>query len=203
MPSPMNRTALLLFCLTAMLLLTACATTGHKASLPQAKRFLDGYYQKLEPGPPGGAKMRWFKPGADFAKYDKVMLEGVVFYFSPDSEDTRIDAEEMKEISDACNLAVAQAIQEGYPIVAQPGPDVIRIRFAITDLKQSRPVLSAVSTVIPVGLGISLVKKGTTDSWTGSGATKVEVMALDSMTNEVIAAAQDEKKAEFEDRFSK
>ncbi|NCC26078.1 MAG: DUF3313 family protein, partial [Deltaproteobacteria bacterium] len=33
--------------------------------------------------------------------------------------------------------------------------------------------------------------------------TKVEVMALDSMTNEVIAAAQDEKKAEFEDRFSK
>jgi hypothetical protein len=79
----------------------------------------------------------------------------------------------------------------------------VRLRFAITDLKQSRPALSAVTSVVPIGLGISLVKKGATGSWSGSGATSAELMAMDSMTNDVIAVAQDDKSATFTERFSK
>jgi hypothetical protein len=109
----------------------------------------------------------------------------------------------MKELADECNLEVVNALKAAYPIVAEPGPDVLRIRFAITDLKQSRPVLSAVTSVVPVGLGISIVKKGATGSWSGSGATTAEFMALDSMTNDVIAVAQDDKSAGFTERFSK
>jgi hypothetical protein len=63
--------------------------------------------------------------------------------------------------------------------------------------------LSGVTSVVPIGLGISIVKKGVTDSWTGSGATSAELMAMDSMTNDVIAVAQDEKSAGFTERFSK
>jgi len=37
----------------------------------------------------------------------------------------------------------------------------------------------------------------------GSGATQAEVLALDSMTNEVIGAAYDEYKAGFAERFTK
>jgi hypothetical protein len=40
-------------------------------------------------------------------------------------------------------------------------------------------------------------------SWTGSGATSAEVMAMDSMTNDVIAVAQDDRSAGFTERFSK
>jgi len=47
------------------------------------------------------------------------------------------------------------------------------------------------------------LKKGATGSWAGSGATGAEVMALDSMTNDVIIVAQDEKTAGFTERFSK
>ena len=72
-----------------------------------------------------------------------------------------------------------------------------------TNIKQSRPALSAVTTVIPVGLAISAVKKGAVGSWSGSGATSAEFMALDSMTNDVIGVAQDERKAGFEERFTK
>jgi hypothetical protein len=48
-----------------------------------------------------------------------------------------------------------------------------------------------------------MVKKGSSDAWTGSGATTAEMMVLDSMTNEVLSAGQDTAVADFEDRFSK
>jgi hypothetical protein len=147
--------------------------------------------------------MRWLKPGVDFGKYNKIMLDSVIFYFAKDSENKGIDAQDMKELADGCNQQLVNVLKGTYPIVAQPGPDVLRVRFAITDLKQSRPVLSAVSSVVPVGLGISIIKKGTTGSWAGSGATSAELMAMDSMTNDVIAVAQDHKSAGFTERFSK
>ena len=87
--------------------------------------------------------------------------------------------------------------------MASPGPDVVRIRFAITELKQSRPAVSAVTSVVPIGLGISLVKKGATGSWSGSGATGAELMAIDSTTNQLIAVAKDDRTAGFTERFSK
>ncbi len=185
----------------------SCASTGTQSkgaeTAPQTEGFLDGYYKDLQPGPEGGAKMRWLKPGVDFGQYNKIMLDSVIFYFADDSENKGIDAQDMKELADACNLEVVNVLKVAYPIVAEPGPDVLRLRFAITDLKQSRPVLSAVTSVVPIGLGISLVKKGATGSWSGSGATSVELMAMDSMTNDVIAVAQDDKSAGFTERFSK
>ena len=115
--------------------------------------------------------MRWLKPGVDFGKYTKVMLDSVVFYFAEDSEDKGIDGNEAKKVADQCNLEIIDTLKGTYPIVAAPGPDVVRIRFAITDIKQSRPGLSAITTVVPVGLGLNFIKKGATGAWTGSGAT--------------------------------
>lgn len=114
-----------------------------------------------------------------------------------------IDAHEMKELADECNRQLFDVFNDTYPIVADPGPDVIRLRIAITDLKQSRPGLSAVTTVIPVGLAVSAVKKDAGGSWTGSGTTSAGFMVIDSMTNDVIAVAQDKRKAGFEQRFTK
>jgi hypothetical protein len=54
-----------------------------------------------------------------------------------------------------------------------------------------------------VGLGINLLKKGVTDTWSGSGSTTSELMILDSMTDEVIAVGEHEYKAGFTERFSK
>jgi hypothetical protein len=183
-------------------LLSSCAFT-QVAPDQQKNEFLGNYAKNLSPGPQGGAKMRWLKPGVDFAKYNKVMLDSVVFFFAKDSEYNGMDSNELKELADGFNLQLINALRDSYPIVSDPGPDVVRIRFAVTDLKASNPGLSAISTVVPVGLGLSVVKKGASGAWAGSGATSVEMMAVDSMTGEVIAAAQDQKTAEFTERFSK
>lgn len=90
-----------------------------------------------------------------------------------------------------------------YPIVFEPGPDVLRIKIALTGIMQSRPVLSGVTTVVPVGMAISIAKKGSTGSWIGSCATGAELMAIDTEKNEVVGVAQDEQVAGFTERFSK
>jgi hypothetical protein len=57
--------------------------------------------------------------------------------------------------------------------------------------------------VTPIGLGVNLVKKGTTGSWSGSGAMSAEFMVIDSMTSQVIAVARDERSAGLTERFTK
>jgi hypothetical protein len=187
-----------LIALVAVTFLAGCATTNTSQS-----GFLGDYYKNLGPGPKEGAKMRWIKPGADFAKYNKVMLDSVVFALAENAENKTIDPEAMKDLQEKCNLALANAIKEKYPIVSEPGQDVARIRIALTGIKPSSPVLSGITSAVTIGMAVSLVKKGTTGSWTGSGATNAELMGLDSMSNEVIIVAQDETTAGFTARFSK
>jgi len=150
-----------------------------------------------------GGGYRWLKPGTDFTKYNKFMLDSVVFFLADKADYKGIDPEEMKELADEFNKTMVAGFKGKYPIVAEPGPDVARIRFAITNIQPSRPGVSAVTSVVPVGLGISLVKKGATGGWTGGGETGGEVIILDSMTNEVIALAADNRAAAFDERFSK
>jgi hypothetical protein len=186
----------------------SCASTGNQskqsATAPQKSGFLQGYYEKLEPGKTkDDPKLMWIKPGVEYTKYKKVMVDYVIFAFADDSEYKGIDATEIKKIGDEASKALVNSLKKEFPVVSDPGPDVIRIRTAIVDLKQSHPVISGVTSVVPVGLAINIVKKGATDSWTGSGATTAEMMVLDSRTNEVLAAGEDDASAGFTERFSK
>lgn len=165
--------------------------------------FLGDGYKNLQPGPEGGAKERWLKPGVTFGKYNKFMIDSVIFFFADDSEYKGIDPNELKDLSDGFNQAIVAAFKDKYPIVAEPGPDVARIRIAITNIKESKPAASGVSSVLPVGIAFSLVKKGVTGSWSGSGATSAEMEVLDSLTNDAIGLAVDDRTAGYTERFSR
>lgn len=182
--------------------LTFLAASATFAGEPKYSGFLGNYYQNLQPGPEGGVKMRWIKQGVDFKQYNKLMVDSVIFYLAPDSEDMGIDADQMKALSDAFNQEIVNALKDKYLVVSDPGPGVARLKIAITGIKKSKPGVSAVTSVVPVGIGISLIKKGVTGSYSGSGNTAAEFMALDSMTNEVIIAAVDERSAGFTERFT-
>ena len=158
-------------------------------------------YDLLKPGEAGGH--RWLKPGVDLKKYNKFMVDSVIFFLADKADYKGIDAQEMKELCDEFNKALVAAFKDKLPIVAEPGPDVARVRFAITNVQPSRPGVSAVTSIVPVGLGVSLVKKGATGGWVGSGATAAELMILDTTTNEVVAMGAIKRAAEFDERFSK
>jgi len=181
----------------------ALAASAGFAGEPKYSGFLGDLYKDLQPGPEDGAKMRWMKPGVMFGKYDRFMVDSVIFFFADDSEYKGIDPNEMKELADKFNQAIVAAFKDKYPIVTEPGPDVARIRIAITGVKANKPGVSAVSSILPIGLAFSLVKKGATGSYSGSGTTSAELEILDTTTNQPIVAAVDEQSASFGDRFKK
>lgn len=148
-------------------------------------------YNQLNPGPKGGVAERYIKPEVDFRKYNKIMLDSVVFFLAEDAEYKGISAEDMKELSDAFNKAAVDTLSKGYPLVGEAGPDVMRVRVAITKIKPSKPGTATVTTIVPIGLAVSLVSKGVTGEYTGVGSTGMEVEFLDSLTNERIGAAVD------------
>ncbi len=200
----MNITGKAMLAIVAMFL--AALTLSCASTAPKESALLGAYAKNLGPGPEGGAKLRWMKPGVDFAKYDKLMVDSVLFYFAEDSESKAIDAEKMKELSDLFNQEFVQALRDkNVSIVAEPGPGVVRLRTAITDLKLNNQAVSAISTVTsltPIGLGLNLVKRGATGTWAGSGMTKAEFMVLDAATGDVLAVAADERAAGFTERYT-
>jgi hypothetical protein len=84
-----------------------------------------------------------------------------------------------------------------------PAPDVARLRFAITDLKQNRPILQDIASFIPGRGDARVLQEGSKPSWGGSGATQMELVVFDAMTGEVIAAAVDEKTTALKEKFTK
>ncbi|MBI4831468.1 MAG: DUF3313 domain-containing protein [Candidatus Lindowbacteria bacterium] len=186
----------------AVVAVLAMAGTLHAEQGMKQSGFL-GDYSALKPGPKGGADFVYMKEGVDFAKYNKVMLDEVVFFLKDDAQYKGISPQEMKELADTFHNAVSDALGDAYPLVAEPAPDVIRLRVAITDLVPSKPGVSAVTTVMPIGLDVSVAKKAVTGSYTGAGETGMEIEILDSMSNERVAAAVDQRAAGKLETFSK
>jgi hypothetical protein len=110
-----------------------------------------------------------------------------------------MDPQELKGLSDAFRRQMGETLRPGYPIVPKPAPDAVRLRFAITDLRQNRPVLSDGASEGSIGL--SEARPATL--WSGSGATGAEMLMFDSMTGEVVAAAKDERASGLKEKFTK
>jgi hypothetical protein len=93
-------------------------------------------------------------PGADFRTYTKVMLDPTELAFKKNwlrdynnatsSLSTRLSEKDVqKAIAEAQPVAgeiLAEAFKEGgYPIVTEPGPDVLRVRTGVVDISISAP----------------------------------------------------------------
>lgn len=174
------------------LLMLTCGMLVGCASTPKEvpSGFLKNYPQ-FQPGPADGADQIYTKPGMDLSKYRRVMLDEAQFYLKKSAADQGVQASELKELSDTFHLAVFEALGNAYPLVTEPGADVLRVRLAITDIETSNPAVSGVTTVLPVWLAVSVVKKAATGSYTGVGGASMEVELLDSMSGERLAAAID------------
>lgn len=174
------------------MVLLACALLVGCASAPKEAPtgFLKNYPQ-FQPGPSDGVDRIYTKPGMDLNKYNRVMLDEVQFFLKKSAAEQGIQASEIKELSDTFHRAIFEALGNAYPLVTEPGADVLRVRLAITDIETSNPAVSGITTVLPVGLAVSVAKKAATGSYTGVGGASMEVEFLDSMSNERLAAAID------------
>ncbi|OHB33036.1 MAG: hypothetical protein A2X84_06750 [Desulfuromonadaceae bacterium GWC2_58_13] len=158
----------------------------------QKTGFLSDYSQ-LREGGEDRAALVYIKPGVNFKPYNKLMFERVVVMVSNNAEYRAIDPAIYKELTDYYQNALFEAVKDGYEIVDRPGPGVLRVRAAITDVKPSKPVANTLSSITPPGIAASLAVKLATDDNLGTGEAASEFEVLDAMTGERLAAAVDRR----------
>lgn len=185
----MKQTVLLMY-IFVCLLLFGCSPV-QMSSVEQSGFLHD--YSKLRKGVADEALLVYIHPNADFRPYDKILFDRVTVWFSEDAEYKGIDPDTLKALTDHFQQALLDAVKDGYQVVDKPGPGVLRVRAAITDLKPSKPVANTLSTILPVGWAVAGTTKVASGDNLGTGEAAAEFELLDSVTDLQLAAAVDRR----------
>jgi hypothetical protein len=171
--------------------LSGCARTQQTRNV-KATGFL-GDYSQLQPGGAFEAQYRYVNPRAQFAAYDKVMIDPVMIWQDPNAKPSRVTLEDREQLAIALEGALRKELSAEYKIVGQPGPGTMRLRAALSGVRPSRPILDTVTTVLPYGLLTSFAKRLLTGTPSFVGKTAVEAEIVDSVSGERLMAAVDER----------
>jgi hypothetical protein len=145
----------------------------------------------LQKGTGDQALYRYVKPGVDVKAYNKVMIDPVIV-----RKDGELDQKELENYQKLANNAyvyLARELEKSYTIVQTPQPGTMRVQMAIIDADSSKPVRNTLSTIMPIGIGLSLVKYGATGKQSGVGEITSEMKITDAMTGELLGAALDRR----------
>lgn len=176
-----------------ILLLGACAGEPTVQTGPDAE-VIDGGLYRVDNA---RVDLAYVDPDKDFSRFNRVMIDPLVVdhveIISQTSGSTVGTQSSSWELSDkdredlqrifAEAMAANLADKGGYPIVAEPGPDVLRITASLTALEPSAPPDDTRSR----GVGRTRVYTE------GSGATQIKVAFTDSRSGEVLALVEDRK----------
>jgi len=179
----MSNRFLLLAALATAILLVGCS--AHKVKSYETSGFLTNY-AGFQVGGENQPNLVYINPNLNLKPYNKILIDHVVVYLNPKSKNKGIAPEQLVELTNHFHKALVKALQDRHTIVSGPGKGVLRIRTAITDLEPGSPITGAMSTIIPVGAAISIIKKATTDS-------NMAVGRVDSLSGVRLAAAIDRR----------
>jgi hypothetical protein len=174
--------------------LTACRTTHQVRGTPEESGFLKDYSQ-LHEGESGEAKLVYINTNADWAKFTRINIKPVELWKSddPDSKLGKLSQEKQQMLIDYAYTALSNSLAKNFLITDQMGPDVLVVHAAITEAKKCKPVINLVSSVMPIGIAISLVRRGIFGTGSGVGICQGEIELLDGGTGDRVAAAVDRR----------
>lgn len=145
----------------------------------------------LKPGTGDQALYRYQSPDARGKRYTRVLVDPVLL-----ARSAELDAEILENYQKLANNAFVYLVQElrnDFQIVKSPEPETMRIQLAIVDAEPSSPVRNIVSSVVPIGIGISAIKGASTGKQTGVGEITAEFKVTDAVTGELLGAAIDRR----------
>ena len=131
-----------------------------------------GDYAQLEPTAQDTLFYR--TPRRSLAQYDKFILEPIIVHFAPSAEGTSIDPEKLNELTEYFSEELVAGLSQQYQQVTTPGPRVLRLRVAVTDVKRSTGALNVLPQIKLLGVGL--------------GGASMEAEALDSQTGQRVMA---------------
>ena len=177
--------------LLATLLLAACSgPKTRQAPTVRPSGFL-GDYSRLRPGTEGEALLVYRAPDVNLAPYRKAILDRVAIWASP--SDSGASRGDLQRLADSLYGSVLARLRTYYIMADEPGPDVIRIRAALTEAKPSSVKLDILSNIGPITGTVARATEMTTGTRAFVGAASVEVEVSDSESGQVLLAAADRR----------
>jgi hypothetical protein len=96
-----------------------------------------GDYSGLAPDPRNGDLLLYEKDRAAMKKYNKFIVDPVTIYLLPEGQDRGIDPDDLERLAQYFHDAVTDELKKSgrYEIVTTPGPDVLELSVAITNVE--------------------------------------------------------------------
>jgi hypothetical protein len=139
--------------------------------------------------------MVWVDPQLDLARYDRFLIDPIQVRLADDAAYKTVDPAQLKALTDDLRQAIGKALTPGYQVVAAPGPGVLRLRMAITDLVPTKPEYSVAALVVPYATVADVASGPAAGRPAGStaylGRTGIAAMFIDARTDQVVAEYAD------------
>ena len=157
-------------------LVCAVALVGCGLEVKQSGFLKD--YSQLKPSDKVDGTMIYENPAKPLKAYDKFMIEPIVVHFAPDAKGGGIDPDTLNELTTYFHSEVTKMLTEnGYSVVKEPGPGVLYVRAAITQIDKTVPIANIHPGMKMTGIGL--------------GGASMEAEAVDSQTKEVVFLVTD------------
>jgi len=145
----------------------------------------------LEKGSDDQALYRYLNPRANVKNYTKIMIDPVLIM--KDGDLSKSDLEDYQKLANNAYVYLTQELEKSYKIVTIAEPGTMRLQMAIVDADSAKPVRNTLSTLMPIGMGLSVVKYAATGKQSGVGEITVEMKMTDADTGELLGAALDRR----------
>jgi len=152
--------------LLVLIMAGSLCSVGCSAKKSSKVGFISDYSQ-LEPA--GDTSMRYLAPGNLIGNYEAFIIDPVAIHFHGQAEGVKESREDAQNLAIYMRGALVDAISDKYKVVSRPGPNVARVRVALTDVKKSSPALNTLpqSKLIGMGLGGAAMEGEIVDSQSG------------------------------------
>ena len=97
-----------------------------------------GHYSGFRPSPDESGSWMYEKPGLNLKIYQSVMVDPLVVWNNPDPKKGGINDVDVWKLQLTFRDRIVKALGNDYPVVDQPGPQVLRIRAGLTDVADDK-----------------------------------------------------------------
>ncbi|RJG07569.1 DUF3313 domain-containing protein [Noviherbaspirillum cavernae] len=184
---------------SGLILVTLALATGchspmmnsvRNEAVPSNSGFL-GDYSQLKPDPKREGALVYADRSVDFRQYSKLMFDPVQIIVTPSADQSRVPSEAIARMTADLMTSFQKALHPKYQIVTTAGPDVLRIRTAITGVQAVRPDRN-VTDLIPIKAAFNLGREVTGTAPRVEEMT-AEIELLDPQGKRVAAATANRK----------
>jgi hypothetical protein len=190
------------------LLIAGCASTnsgdsailgnGDEVTASDPARFThSGFlsdYARLHPATWAQGIQCWQESGLNAKKYDKVLITPISVRLKP-SQEKAIAPTELAALSNYFHQALVKAIEPQMQVVDKPGPGVLVIRIALTDLVPTGVPESVAGSLVPYGFVAEVGSGVATGRPAGStpylGETGMEMQLRNGNTDRILGECRD------------